>query len=210
MGAHPRSLRFSALCTSLFFIACRSDAPTPPHAMGHGAAMKPNLSQSEVARVLSALRAQTASWHNPDKAAAAGYTVAVGCSDERTEGLSASRARGMGYHTLNPSLLDGRTTLLEPELIVFGRNPANGELRFAGFDYFIPATFWPAPDSPNYPGQPPILEGLGTPLMWNEAHQGWIAHIWPWWHNPDGMFENFNPTLPICECLISPDVPLCT
>ena len=176
---------------------------------GHGE-MAAGLSPSEIAQSLDALRSRTASWHNPDKAVAAGYTLPVGCTDERTEGLSEPVARGMGFHTLKPTLIDGRTQLLDPELIVYALEPASGKLKLAGFDYFIPGAFYPGPASVDYPGQPPVLEGLGTPLLWNDAHAGWIAHIWPWLHNPDGMFDNFNSNVALCECEISPTTPLCT
>ena len=116
----------------------------------------------------------------------------------------------MGYHTLNPALLDGEAHLLDPELLVYGRRRPGGNLEFAGFDYFIPGSFYPSPASPSYPGTPPLLQGLGIPLMWNDAHDGWIAHIWLWRKNPDGIFENFNREILLCECEISPDVPLCT
>ncbi len=169
-----------------------------------------NLSPSEIAQSLKALRAHTAGWHHPDKAEAAGYTLPVGCTDERTEGLSAFDARGMGFHTLNPGLIDAQSRLLDPELIVYALEPASGKLKLAGFDYFIPGAFYPGPASVDYPGQPPVLEGLGTPLLWNDAHAGWIAHIWPWLHNPDGMFDNFNSNVALCECEISPTTPLCT
>lgn len=176
---------------------------------GHGD-FAASLSPSEIAQALNGLRARTASWHNPDKAEAAGYTLPVGCTDERTEGLSALTARGMGFHTLNPGLIDAEAHLLDPELIVYALEPASGRMKLAGFDYFIPGAFYPGPASVDYPGQPPILEGLGTPLLWNDAHAGWIAHIWPWLHNPDGMFQNFNPNVALCECEINPTAPLCT
>lgn len=210
-----RSLSLAATigATSLFVAGCGSEPPGPDRidaaAHAHGA-MDPALSSSALAQVLQELRAKSAPWHSQKHAEAAGYTTFVGCTDERTEGLSAADARGMGYHTVNPSLLDGEAHLLEPELLVYGRDREDGKLKFAGFDYFIPGSFYPGPSSPSYPGTPPLLEGLGTPLMWNDAHDGWIAHIWLWKKNPDGMFENFNPEILLCECAISPDAPLCT
>jgi hypothetical protein len=116
----------------------------------------------------------------------------------------------MGYHTLDPSLVDGESHLLDPELLVYGRDRPGGPLKLAGFDYFIPGSFYPSPSSPDYPGTPPLLQGLGTPLMWNDAHDGWIAHIWLWKKNPDGIFDNFHPEILLCECEVSPTTPLCT
>ena len=160
--------------------------------------------------LLQQLRAKSAPWQSTKHAEEAGYTTPVGCTDERTEGLPASAARGMGYHTLNPALIDGEAHLLDPELLVYGRDRPGGPLEFAGFDYFIPGAFYPSPTSPGYPGTPPLLEGLGTPLMWNDAHAGWIAHIWLWEKNPDGIFDNFNSEILLCECEVRPDAPLCT
>ena len=45
--------------------------------------------------------------------------------------------------------------------------------------------------------------------MWNDAYDGWIAHIWLWWKNPDGIFDTFNPHILICECEVRPRAPLC-
>lgn len=211
--AKPSMSKALALsCAAVLPTACAPDAPTASEFGNSHAhdAMAASLSPSDIARTLNELRANTSSWHNRAKAEETGYVVDVGCTDERTEGLPASLARGMGYHTLNPTLVDDRTALLEPELLVYSRNPANGKLQLVGFDYFIPGAAYPGPDSPQFPGQPPLLEGLGTPLMWNEAHDGWIAHIWPWRHNPDGIFDNFNPTVPLCTCLVTPNQPLCT
>ena len=205
--------------TCLAFAGCTSDSPVSseaPASQASAAAPAAELDAhggaagSEYRQGIEALRTLTARWHDRKQAEAAGYTVDVGCSDERTEGLSVADARGMGYHTLNPALLDDRTALLEPELLVYASDNATGQLRLAAFDYFIPGSLYPAPDQPGYPGQPPILEGTDLPLTWNDAHGGWIIHSWPWMRNPDGMFQNFNPRVPLCDCEISPTVNLCT
>lgn len=211
MSSTPLARRLAAVCACLAFAACTADSPAPSEAsasssIGPEAAVSPSV----VNKAIAALRAQTAGWHNRDKAEAAGYTLDVGCSDERTEGLAAADARGMGYHTLNLALLDDRSTLLEPELIVYSRSASSGKLRLAAFDYFIPAGFYPAPGQPGYPGQPPVVEGIDLPMTFNTAHNGWVAHIWPWMHNPDSMFDNFNPDVPLCECQVDPTAPLCT
>ncbi len=74
------------------------------------------LSPAQDNQALAALRARSASWHNRAMAEADGYTADVGCSDERTEAVSASQARGMGYHTANMDLLlDDHTSLVGPD-----------------------------------------------------------------------------------------------
>lgn len=211
MGMHWWMRPVTALAVSLFVTACGPDQPAlagPDNSHDHGG-MAASLSPSEVARALNALRAAGSKWHQPDHAAAAGYTVAVGCVDERTKGLPASEARGMGYHTVNPALLDGETSILEPEFLVYVKHPSSGKLILGGLDYFIPGDFYPGPDSPSYAGQPPVLQGVGLPLTWNPVFGAWVIHIWPWWHNPDGMFENYNPAVPLCDCVVTPEAPVC-
>lgn len=212
MIARSHSLHLTVVFGFLLTVACTGDTATPADvdAVLAPAAVSADQSSAQIARAVGELRAQSAAWHNRAKAEDAGYTIDVGCSDERTEGLSAATARGMGYHTLNLELLDDEAHLLEPELLVYSLEPASGKMKLAGFDYFIPAGFYPGPASPDYPGEPPVLQGLGTPMAWNDAHDGWVAHAWPWLHNPDGMFENFNASVELCECEITPEVALCT
>lgn len=202
----------AVVCTVLAYAGCTPDSPTSSEvAAPEATAVAASMSPASVNQALAALRARTASWHNREMAEADGYTLDVGCSDERTEGLSASEARGMGYHTANLDyLLDDHTSLLEPELIVYDSDPASGHARMIAFDYFIPGDFYPKPGAEGYPGHAPVLEGIGTPLTWNEAHGGWVVHIWAWKHNKDGMLDNFNPDVPLCTCQISPTTNLCT
>lgn len=212
MLADSRSLQLTAVCACLLLAGCTGDTATPADVdldLVPGA-VAADESRAQVARVVADLRARSAPWHNRAKAEEAGYTVDVGCTDERTEGLSAATARGMGYHTLNPALLDSEASVLEPEMLVYALEPASGKLKLAGFDYFIPGGFYPGPASPDYPGEPPVLEGVGTPMTWHEAHGGWAAHSWPWLHNPDGMFDDFNPSVALCECEITPESSICT
>lgn len=212
MTPSGRTPHVIAAFAALALVGCTGDTPAPseiasPDRLEWSAAMSP----APVHQALAALRARTAAWHNPTMAEADGYTVNVGCTDERTEGIPASEARGMGYHVANLDvLLDDRAVLLEPEMIVYSLDAASGQLRMAGFDYFIPGDFYPGPTSPDYPGAPPTVEGLGLEMTWHEAHGGWAAHAWPWIHNPDGMFDDFNPNVPLCGCFISPEASLCT
>ena len=213
MVKRPLSRTLTIGGTWLLVAGCGSEpaAPAVPAVATQGhVPMSPALPRSTIAHLLEQLRTKSAPWHSEKHAEEAGYTLPVGCTDERTEGLSAAGARGMGYHTLNPSLMDGETRLLDPELLVYGRDRPGAPLKLAGFDYFIPGAFYPGPRSAGYPGTPPLLQGLGTPLMWNDAHAGWIAHIWLWRKNPDGIFDNFNPNILICECEVRPNAPLCT
>ncbi len=68
------------------------------------------------------------------------------------------------------------------------------------FDYFIPGAFLPEDADPK-----PTVEGIGIPMTWSDANQGWVVHIWAWKHNKDGMFDNYNPDVATCPCEISPE-----
>jgi len=137
---------------------------------------------------LDELRRFVAPFHNFNKAVAAGYSVpAPGpgvCISDPTRG-------GMGFHyTLSGRDLisDGRVDLMEPEFLVYAPTP-NGGVKFAALDYFVPYNTWSSP-------QPPEL--LGQPFAREDGFQAYVLHIWLFWHNPAGMFENYNPEVPLC------------
>lgn len=186
---------------ALAVAACDQEAPSVGEITSpEGVAVDASRGTSNVARTLQHLRKATAKWHDLDQALDDGYAL-FGCVDETIEGLASGEARGMGIHYVKPDLMDGAEAdvvrLTEPELVVYGVNPANGMLRLAAFDYFIPASeTYP---SPGDGGTPPSFPDLGIPFTWAPYFNGWMFHIWPWWNNPDGMFDNFNPTVPLCD-----------
>ncbi len=202
----PKRVAGSVVAAALLAVAaCDQVGPTATSAHQHASI---EASQSEIARVLNDLRKASAAWHNLDKAAEDGYAFNIGCIDERVAGEPASGARGMGYHFAGGAAFDDFVDLVRPELLVYGRHPESGKLKLAGFDYFIPVSAtYPAPEDDGTP--PQFEELLDIPFTWMAAFQGWMLHIWPWWHNPDGMFDNFNSTVPLCECELSPEEPLC-
>lgn len=207
---HTRSTLVFLLGATLGIAACAADQPTRNEVGGahrHAPAVS-TLSPAEVAQALDALRSLTAEWHNAAKAEAAGYRTVVGCVDERVvQGVSAANARGMGFHIANAELLDDRAALREPEFVVYDHDPSRGPARLVAFDYFIPvSTVWPAPENG---GSPPSLPELGLPYTWSPAHNGWMFHVWAWENNPDGMFDNFNPKVPLCDCELNPQTGAC-
>src|SRR5690606_41998051 len=58
--------------------------------------------------------------------------------------------------------------------------------RLVGFDSFLPD---PTPANSLQPD--PIL---GTEFVYNPGFDGWMAHIYLWGHNPEGMFEDRKST----------------
>lgn len=198
------------LTVSVGIAGCSAERPIVAEstAAHHHVVASSSLSPSEVGKALAGLRSLSAKWHKYEDAAAAGYVAAVGCIDERVV-AGTTDPRGMGFHFANPALLgDDAGSLYQPELVIYDGDPLTGRAKLAGFDYFIPASAtWPSPD---VGGTAPILPEVGLPYTWSPVHNGWMIHAWPWRHNPDGMFDNFNPEVPLCECHLDPQTPACT
>ncbi|HXW07335.1 MAG TPA: hypothetical protein VD833_19015 [Vicinamibacterales bacterium] len=142
----------------------------------------------EIAQQLDELRRLVAPFHNFDKAVEYGYSIpAPGpgvCISDPVRG-------GMGYHYTyaHKDLIgDGEVNLLEPEFLVYAPKE-NGGVKFAALDYFVPYDTWVHDD-------PPSL--LGVDFAREDGFQAWVLHIWLFWHNPAGLFENFNPAVPLC------------
>jgi hypothetical protein len=193
----------------LYCTACGTPTPTTPSAAGvlsapatrnapgaaahaghHASSGSPARAalSPDASRQIAELRTFMAPFHNFDKALEFGYSApAPGpgvCISDPARG-------GMGYHyTLsNKDLItDGVVNLLEPEFIVYSPQP-NGGVRLSAADYFVPYNTWHDED-------PPTL--LGIPFAREDAFQAWVLHIWAFWPNPAGIFENFNPDVPLC------------
>ena len=126
---------------------------------------------------LAAVRGATAPFHNFDKADAAGWgTPVTGCVMDENEPSTGAQ----GIHYANVPLIDGTVSMLEPEILQY-EPQANGRLRLVGVEYIVPLSF----DQPD-----PLF---GQHFHANEAAGLWALHVWIWRHNPDGMFEDWNP-----------------
>ena len=192
--------------------ACGTDSPLPTSQMSHPGSLKlSDLSQVADAQTLSALRQLTAAFHDVDAATSAQYglfalppaTAPDGCISDATMG-------GMGYHyTRGNNLGDDAIDLLDPEFLVYAPTDAPrvdgvARTRLAAVEYFLPFTAkWPAPGTPG--GKTPTLHDFpstsGLPdvaFTPTTRFGGWMFHIWLWEDNHDGMFQNFNQSVPLC------------
>lgn len=135
-------------------------------------------SQDELANV----RTATAQFHQPEAAQAAGYTRVSGldyCFNNPGVG-------GMGFHLINTGMLDTTLEAQRPEAMVYAPGP-NGQLQLGAVEYIVPADAWDAAGNT----QPPSV--LGQSLHLNSALGVYVLHAWVWKHNPDGMFNDWNP-----------------
>jgi hypothetical protein len=206
-GSMKRAIFAVALGLSLTVAACDSTAPsgvspTAPSTVAgaaaahahHGASTGASPARAElkmtpeVSQQLDELRRMTAPFHNFDQAVAAGYSIpapAAGvCISDPIRG-------GMGFHYTNANkdlINDGVVNLLEPEFLVYAPKD-NGGVKFAALDYFVPYNTWTQ-------AAPPSL--LGVDFQREDGFQAYVMHIWLYWHNPAGIFQNYNPSVPQC------------
>ena len=129
-------------------------------------------------RVAEQVREKLAAFEDINAAKAAGYSVQfpAGCAE--------TEAGAQGFHYLNESLVDNKTEVMRPELVMY-EPQADGSMQLIGVDYIIPFDQWKSP-------QPPML--LGVPMNRNEPLKVWALHIWAQRANPSGLFAPWNPT----------------
>lgn len=163
----------------LFVVVVAACSRQPPPDL---AATGPHFSHGPASlnRDLASLRALSARYHDVDKAIDAGWYVPVpDCRDNPPVG-------GVGWHFLNPDFLGPEPDVLEPQILVY-EPQKNGRLRFVAVEYIIPYDVLPAD------ADPPVL--MGQEFLPNAGDQLWMLHVWVGRHNPDGMFETWNPSV---------------
>ncbi len=150
-----------------------------------------NLSISENARMttsaeekkletelLKDVRNATARFHSTTQAIGAGYVPDNHC-------VSVPNLGGMGYHWVNPSLVDPVFDPLKPEVVLYATG-SDGELQLVAVEYIVINTGQTAPKF----GNQPFIVG-GTPVQ--VPH--WSLHVWLYENNPSGIFVSFNPNI---------------
>jgi hypothetical protein len=126
---------------------------------------------------VSRIRAATARFQWLDSAVAAGY-------ERHVEQCIAEPSAGMGYHHVNPALVDRVLDVERPEYLLYERLSTGG-YRLNAVEYVIPFTAWPG-DS-----VPPRF--LGHDLKHAPSLGLWCLHIWAWLENPRGVTADYNP-----------------
>jgi hypothetical protein len=132
-------------------------------------------SQTEL---LIAVRRATARFHSTEQAIAAGYEADEHC-------VSVPGLGGMGFHWVNPSLVDPVFDPLKPEAILYATGPG-GNLRLIAVEYIVINVGQPAPMFGDHP-----FDVGGTPVP--VPH--WSQHVWIFESNPSGIFAPFNPNI---------------
>lgn len=130
--------------------------------------------------LLSVLRA-TAKFHSTAQAIKAGYEPDDHC-------VSVPGLGGMGFHWVNPSLVDPVFDPLKPEAILYATGPG-GNLRLVAVEYIVINVGQPRPMIGDH-----LFDIGGTPVP--VPH--WSQHVWLYETNPSGIFAPFNPNVS-CE-----------
>lgn len=122
------------------------------------------------ANPIDQIRASTAQYHNLGAATSAGYDNLHLCVDMMGE-----------HYGKVASFHDGVLDANDPEVLVYAHT--NNGLALVAVEY-VSTT-------------PGTVPGVGE-LHYNAAVDLWVLHAWVWKHNPDGMFEDMNPTVGDC------------
>jgi len=156
-------------------------------AHAHGDAPEGDL---HLHKLLADARKATAPFNDLQAAIAANYVkfpdLSGDCVEQPGQG-------GMGIHYLNASLLDAELDPMRPEMLVY-RQTAGGKHELLALEYLVPAPVWDA----LHP-QPPVLFGhpmhlVRTPNRYGTAMPFYELHVWAWEHNPNGLFNDWNPS----------------
>jgi hypothetical protein len=139
---------------------------------------RPALAQGDAQEWLNAARQATARFHSKTQALRAGYQPDDHC-------VSVPGLGGMGYHWLNPSLVDDVFDPLQPEVVLYATGP-DGELKLVAIEYIVIDVGQGRPSFGGYP-----FDIRGTPLPMPH----YSLHVWLYEDNPNGTFTPFNPNI---------------
>jgi hypothetical protein len=143
---------------------------------------------------LVAAKAAAARFNSLAQAAAAGYGP-LPAGVPLHECIAAFDGSGaMGFHWLNPGLLDTTLDPAAPEVLVYGPD-SHGNLKLVALEYIVFAEPWAAEHgslAPSLFGR--TLTFVGEPNRY-EVPAFWQVHAWLYESNPAGTFADFNPVV---------------
>jgi hypothetical protein len=132
------------------------------------------------AELLKSVKQATSRFHSTTQAIKAGYEEDNHCVSHPVLG-------GMGYHWVNPLLVDPIFDPLKPEAVLYAPGPG-GNLRLVGLEYIVINVGQTQPMFGNKP-----FDVGGVPPLGETPH--WSLHVWLYEDNPSGMFAPFNPNV---------------
>ncbi|PKV75248.1 hypothetical protein [Pontibacter ramchanderi] len=198
----PSKHYFKSLVTFLFFVTaflflgCESESNETPEPLSaeleaNAGPGRPNSALHN--KTLADIRSATARYHRIEEATAAGYVPFSPCVSHPVLG-------GMGYHYVNPLLIDGNLDPRHPEALLY-EPQKNGRMQLVGVEFIVRADQWSQNTPPMLGGQEldAYINSPANPLPFDNYQ----LHAWVWKHNPSGMHFPFNPTVS-CEFAAEP------
>lgn len=176
----------SVLLTVMLFVGCDTSITSTenseerPNMEPAPSAVAP-VDDAALQQTLAEVRSATAEFQDVSNAEAAGY--------QQTSPF----VPGMGYHYVNPGLLDGTVNPTEPEALVYVDNPAQDDKRrLVAVEYIIPYQVISSDASATqlddkFPGVD------GDKWHAEDEINAWTLHAWIWYPNPEGLFHPTNP-----------------
>lgn len=133
-------------------------------------------------RELAEVRSATAAYNDTQNAIDAGYVPGE------------ASVCGMGFHWMNPGLLDMNLDKTEPEVLAYGEDD-DGDLVLGAVEYGVPVFGEFAEDPPDlFDNADPEWHVLPLPEDLPVPFDGlWTLHAWVHNHNPEGVFHPTNP-----------------
>lgn len=139
---------------------------------------------SETLEMLSALREATDEFHQLSVAEEAGYELGSDC-------VAIPNLGGMGYHYVNFPAIFGTYDPTMPQALLYEKMK-NGKMRLVGVEFVIDQATWDAEhDGPPHFGSREFDFDNAEALPFTNYQ----LHIWIWKHNPNGIFQKFNPNV---------------
>lgn len=169
----PSLAPLPALLLALALAACGDTADTTAATASAAGAPTPTRVAGEQPDPLAALRQATARFHSTTQAAAAGYLATDQC------------VPGMGFHWVNPSLVDAVYDPRQPEVMLYATAP-DGRLELVAVEYIVVDA---GQARPAFAGHAFDVGGTPVPV----PH--WSQHVWLYEPNPDGVFSAYSPAV---------------
>lgn len=172
--SEPRRL-VPVLLPLLVLVGCAETPPaTAPLETADAAALYgAPVAASTADALLKAVRRATARYHSATLAASAGYEATDFCVPQ------------MGFHWLNPSLVDPVFDPVHPEVMIYAPGP-NGQPKLVAVEYIVIDV---GQARPSFGDRPFDIGGTPVPA----PH--WSQHVWLYLDNPDLLLTAFNPAV---------------
>jgi len=181
MRIHARIQLPLTLAAAVVLGACADPAPLAPpepaESLPAVVLQAINGQGPDAVRMLTAMAAATARYHDLDAAIADDFVFLHGCETRGDEGPVGIVYINMGR------LTDGAIDPATPDGLIYEPRK-NGKPKLIGVEFATPYALWSNPQPPTF---------LGRPFQAEDEFGVWGLHVWLWSVNPEGLFAESHP-----------------